>query len=203
MNTITKIINMNTYIRYSKKLKGMTISSKNKILIDRVLDTIDWPLMLKFYKLVGRTVGTENVQIPGIKKLEKKVKLSQDHIRDEVNRVINHVVENDLAQYVYGPWNVIWINGEWEMEIPETDENGKEMPDGESTFVPIIESMLEVYFSPMVVISREEVLDEDGGESEKPETSDLQKQLEKAINDENYELASKIRDLIEVYKKQK
>ena len=194
---------MNTYIRYSKKLKGMTISSKNKILIDRVLDTIDWPLMLKFYKLVGRTVGTENVQIPGIKKLEKKVKLSQDHIRDEVNRVINHVVENDLAQYVYGPWNVIWINGEWEMEIPETDENGKEMPDGESTFVPIIESMLEVYFSPMVVVSREEVLEEGDIESEKPETSDLQRQLDKAITDENYELASKIRDLIEVYKKQK
>jgi hypothetical protein len=194
---------MNTYIRYSKKLKGMTISSKNKILINRVLDTIDWPLMLKFYKLVGRTIGTENVQIQGIKKLDKKVKLNEDHIRDEVNHIINHVVENDLAQYIYGPWNVIWVNGEWEMEIPDTDENGKELPDGESTFVPIIESMLEVYFSPMVVISREEVLDLDEEELEKPETGDLQKQLEKAISEENYELASKIRDLIEVYKKQK
>jgi hypothetical protein len=194
---------MNTYIRYSKKLKGMTISSKNKILINRVLDTIDWPLMLKFYKLVGRTIGTENVQIQGIKKLDKKVKLNEDHIRDEVNHIINHVVENDLAQYIYGPWNVIWVNGEWEMEIPDTDENGKELPDGESTFVPIIESMLEVYFSPMVVISREEVLDLDEEEVEKPETGDLQKQLEKAISEENYELASKIRDLIEVYKKQK
>ena len=38
---------------------------------------------------------------------------------------------------------------------------------------------------------------------EKPETADLQKQLDKALNDENYELASKLRDLIEVYKKQK
>ena len=32
---------------------------------------------------------------------------------------------------------------------------------------------------------------------------ELNKQLEKALNDENYELASKIRDLIDIYKKQK
>ena len=103
---------------------------------------------------------------------------------------------------MYGPWNVIWVNGEWEMEIPETDENGNELLDGESTFVPILESMLEVYFSPMTVISKETVLDEEDLE-EKTDGMDLSKQLEKALSDENYELASKIRDLIDIYKKQK
>jgi protein-arginine kinase activator protein McsA len=88
------------------------------------------------------------------------------------------------------------------MEIPETDESGKEIENGESTFIPIMESMLEVYFSPMVVVSKEKVLDDDDLD-EKPETTDLQKQLEKALSDENYELASKLRDLIDVYKKQK
>ena len=112
------------------------------------------------------------------------------------------MVENDISQYMYGPWNVIWVNGEWEMEIPETDDNGKEIENGESTFIPIMESMLEVYFSPMVVVSRETVLTDEEID-EKPETADLQKQLDKALNDENYELASKLRDLIEVYKKQK
>jgi hypothetical protein len=180
----------------------MVISEKNKILIKRVIDTIDWPLIHKFYKLVGRTIGTETTQIPGIKKLDKKIKLTEDHIKEEVLHVVNHVVENDISQYVYGPWNVIWVNGEWEMEIPEIDENGKEIENGESTFVPIMESMLEVYFSPMVVVSKETVLEEDEIE-EKPETADLQKQLEKALSEENYELASKLRDLIEVYKKQK
>lgn len=180
----------------------MVISEKNKILIKRVIDTIDWPLIHKFYKLVGRTIGTETTQIPGIKKLDKKIKLTEDHIKEEVLHVVNHVVENDISQYVYGPWNVIWVNGEWEMEIPEIDESGKEIENGESTFVPIMESMLEVYFSPMVVVSKETVLEEDEIE-EKPETADLQKQLEKALSEENYELASKLRDLIEVYKKQK
>ena len=180
----------------------MVISEKNKLLINRVIDTIDWPLIHKFYKLVGRTIGNETTQIPGIKKLDKKVKLTEEHIKDEVLHVINHVVENDISQYMYGPWNVIWVNGEWEMEIPETDENGKEIENGESTFIPIMESMLEVYFSPMVVVSKETVFTEEEME-EKPETVDLQKQLEKALSDENYELASKLRDLIEVYKKQK
>ena len=180
----------------------MVISEKNKTLISRVIDTIDWPLIHKFYKLVGRTIGTETTQIPGIKKLDRKTKLTDEHIKEEVLHVINHVVENDISQYMYGPWNVIWVNGEWEMEIPETDDNGKEIENGESTFIPIMESMLEVYFSPMVVVSRETVLTDEEID-EKPETADLQKQLDKALNDENYELASKLRDLIEVYKKQK
>jgi hypothetical protein len=180
----------------------MVISEKNKTLISRVIDTIDWPLIHKFYKLVGRTIGTETTQIPGIKKLDKKTKLTDEHIKEEVLHVINHVVENDISQYMYGPWNGIWVNGEWEMEIPETDDNGKEIENGESTFIPIMESMLEVYFSPMVVVSRETVLTDEEID-EKPETADLQKQLDKALNDENYELASKLRDLIEVYKKQK
>lgn len=180
----------------------MVISEKNKILINRVIDTIDWALIHKFYKLVGRTIGTETTQIPGIKKLDKKTKLTDDHIKDEVLHVVNHVVENDISQFMYGPWNVIWVNGEWEMEIPETDENGKELENGESSFIPIMESMLEVYFSPMVVVSKEMVLTEDELD-EKPETADLQQQLDKALNEENYELASKLRDLIDIYKKQK
>ena len=180
----------------------MVISEKNKVLINRVIDTIDWVLIHKFYKLVGRTIGKETTQIPGIKKLDKKTKLTDEHIKDEVLHVINHVVENDISQYAYGPWNVIWVNGEWEMEIPEIDENGKEIESGESTFIPIMESMLEVYFSPMIVVSKETVMTDEEVD-EKTETVDLQKQMERALSEENYELASKLRDLIEVYKKQK
>ncbi|NBU97819.1 MAG: hypothetical protein EBS19_06345 [Spirochaetia bacterium] len=180
----------------------MVISEKNKVLINRVIDTIDWTLIHKFYKLVGRKIGNEAAQIPGIKKIDRGTKLTDEHIRGEILQVINHVVENDISQYTYGPWDILWVNGEWEMEILDTDEGGKEIENGESTFIPIMESMLEVYFSPMIVVSREIVLTGDEIE-EKPETVDLQKQLEKALNDENYELASKLRDLIDVYKKQK
>lgn len=182
----------------------MAISEKNKVLIDRVLDTIDWSLIHKFYKMVGRTVGNEITQIPGVKKLPKGTKLAISHIRDEINHLVNHIVENDMSQFVYGPWNVIWVNGEWEMEIPETDENGNEIPGGEINLFPILESVLEIHFSPMVVVSKEVVVEEDESSNvPNQETIDLNRQLEKALKDENYELASKIRDLIEIYKKQK
>jgi hypothetical protein len=181
----------------------MVISEKNKLLINRVLDTIDWDLIHKFYKLVGRSVGTETTQIPGVKKLTKGIKLDKSHIRDEINSVVNHIVENDMSQFIYGPWNIVWVNGEWEMEMPEIDENGNEIPGGQTNFIPIIESILEVHFSPMVVISKEIVVDEDEVLVESSETVELNKQLEKALADENYELASKIRDLIEMYKKKK
>ena len=54
----------------------------------------------------------------------------------------------------------------------------------------------------MVVISREVVIAEDTIEK-KEETRDLERDLKKALADENYELASRIRDLIDIYNKQK
>ena len=87
----------------------MVISEKNQNLINRVLDTIDWPLIFKFYKLVGRTVGVETTQIPGVKKLPKNIKLKEEHIREEVKNLIHHMVENDISQFIYGPWNFVWV----------------------------------------------------------------------------------------------
>jgi hypothetical protein len=180
----------------------MVISEKNKILINRVVDTIDWTLIHKFYKLVGRSVANETTQIPGLKKLDKGTKLKEDHIKEEVNLLINHMIMNDISQFIYGPWNFVWVNGEWEMEIPAEDENGNFI-EGKDMFMPILESVLEVYFSPMVVISKELVIDNILSKAESKEGIDLQGRLDKAIKDENYELASKLRDLIEIYKKQK
>lgn len=181
----------------------MGISEKNKVLIDRVLDTIDWVLIHKMYKLVGRSVASESTQIPGVKKLPRGVKLAEEHIKEEVSHLINHVVNNDISQFVYGPWNINWVNGEWEIEVEgyggeEGDEEANMEEDDQ--FIPIVESVLEVYFSPMVVISREIVLDPDELESESDDNFSLKDKLQKAIEDEDYELASKIRDLIEIYK---
>jgi hypothetical protein len=180
----------------------MEISEKNKVLVNRVIDTIDWTLIHKFYKLVGRSIGNETTQIPGIKKLARGVKLTEDHIKEEVLNLLNHIVENDISQFIYGPWNIIWVNGEWEIEV-EGDPSETENPeDGEGEFIPLVESVLEVYFSPMVIISREVVISEDSIEK-KEETRDLERDLKKALVEENYELASRIRDLIDIYNKQK
>lgn len=174
----------------------MTISEKNRQLIERVLDTVDWATILKFYKLVKREIGTETTGIPGIKKLKRGEKISADHIKEEVKSLVHHVVENDLSQFIYGPWNILWVNGEWEIEVD--GEEGSEEP----MFVPILESVLELSFSPMVVISKENLISDEDPLFIDSDKESLGRQLEKAIDEENYELAAKLKDLIEMYEKQ-
>jgi hypothetical protein len=174
----------------------MTISEKNKLLIERVLETIDWATIFKFYKLVKRKIGSEPNGIPGIKKLKRGEKLSQDHIKEEVKCLLYHVVFNDISQFVYGPWYILWVNGEWEVEF-ESEEG-----EDENTFIPIMESVIEVSFSPMVVISKENLNYEEipfFGDDEEEEN--LDEKLERAVNQENYELASEIKKMIENKKK--
>lgn len=173
----------------------METSGKNIQLIQRVLDTVDWVTILKFYKLVKRSIGSETAGIPGIKKIKKGEKLTADHIKEEVRCLIYHVVENDISDFVYGPWNILWVNGEWEVEM----DTGLS---GENEFFPILESVLELSFSPMVVISKENLTYGKDLITIDPDKEILKRQLEKAIEEEKYELASKIKDLIEMYEKQ-
>jgi hypothetical protein len=174
----------------------MTISEKNKQLIERVLETVDWSTILKFYKLVKREIGAETTGIPGIKKLKRGEKISSDHIKEEVKCLVHHVVENDISQFIYGPWNILWVNGEWEIEVE--GEEGSEEP----MFVPILESVLELSFSPMVVISKETLITDEDPMFMDSDKESLNRQLEKAIDEEKYELAAKLKDLIEMYEKQ-
>lgn len=184
----------------------MVISEKNRNLMTRVLDTINWDLIYKFYKLVDRKIGTETNQIPGIKKLEKGAKLAKENIREEVECLILYAMENDISNFVYGPWEITWVNGEWEVEIdPENNENSDNEDGEDKYFLPIGESLLEIHFSPLVVSAKEMVIEE-SEEDESTEKNkritrkDLEKELEAAVSEENYELASRLRDLISIYK---
>jgi hypothetical protein len=186
----------------------MVISDKNRQIMERVLDTINWDLVFKFYKLVGRTIGTESNQIPGIKKIEKGSKLTKENIRDEVFCLITYVMENDISQFLYGPWEITWVNGEWEVEIePDNKEDGEEINDEDRVFIPIGESLLELHFSP-VVISVKDIVVENSDESPTQRGNgitkkDLEQELDKAVDEENYELASRLRDVINIYKNKK
>jgi hypothetical protein len=99
-----------------------------------------------------------------------------------------------LSEFIYGPWNILWVNGEWEIEVDGED--------GKNSFIPILESVLELSFSPMVVISKEDLLDDEELLEIDTDRESLNRQLEKAIEEENYELAAKIKDLIEIYENQ-
>ena len=172
------------------------MNSKNKILVDRVIDSIDWDLVLKIYKMLKRSVGAEPTKIPGIKKVSKGEKMSGELIKEEVLAIINYAIENDLPELNYGPWSIIWVNGEWEIDISDEAEN-EDAPEEDRVYVPIKDSVLEILFSPVIAISQERVDSIKAEEKTQDAQKDLNIRLEEAIREENYELASKIKDLMD------
>jgi len=102
----------------------------------------------------------------------------------------------------YGPWVILWVNGEWEIselfQFPQEDEE----PQQEEIIVPVMESKLQVLFVPQSVIMKEEIEIE-----EEPfvidDTLILEGRLKESIDTEDYVLASKIRDLLEELNKRK
>lgn len=178
------------------------MNPKNKILVERVIDSMDWEIVLKIYKIMRRSVGEESAKIPGVRKLKKGEKLSIDSIKEEVLSIVNYAIENDLPELTYGPWSISWVNGEWEIDVSDESEDD-EVPGEDRIYVPIRDSILEIYFVPVMAISQERVERTKITNNSEDDQNDLNIRLENAIKEENYELASKIHDLINCYKKEK
>jgi len=178
------------------------MNPKNKILVERVIDSMDWEIVLKIYKIMRRSVGEESAKIPVVRKLKKGEKLSIDSIKEEVLSIVNYAIENDLPELTYGPWSISWVNGEWEIDVSDESEDD-EVPEEDRIYVPIRDSILEIFFVPVMAISQERVERTKITNNSEDDQNDLNIRLENAIKEENYELASKIHDLINCYKKEK
>lgn len=170
----------------------------DKKLIDGVISTIDWDQILKFYKILNKRIGCEQIKIKGV---TKKDKVDLESAKDELCKVLEFAIENDLPEMNYGPWVILWVNGEWEIselfQLPQEEE-----PRSEEIIVPVMESKLQVLFVPQSVIMKEEIEIE-----EEPfvidDTLILEGRLKESIDTEDYVLASKIRDLLEELNKRK
>ena len=172
------------------------ITDIDKRIIDGVIDLIDWDNIIKFYKIMNRKIGYEQLKIKGI---SKNSKITIEFAKEELIRVIEYVIENDLTELSYGPWLLLWINGEWEtMEMinPDTEEPMEELS------IPIMESKLQVLFIPQSVSMKEDIdipLDDfqlEGGLV-------LEDKLQESIQNEDYVLAGKLRDVIEELNKKR
>lgn len=172
------------------------LSEVDKRLIDGVISSIDWDQIVKLYKVLNKKIGYEQVKIKGIIRNDK---VTSDSIKDELSRVLEYVIDNDLPEMSYGPWLIIWTNGEW--EIVETiqanlGENDEEIQ------IPIMESKLQVHFIAQSVTMREDV-DIPQEFFEMDDTIILEGRLKSCIEEEDYVLAGKIRDVIEELNKRK
>jgi hypothetical protein len=173
------------------------LSEVDKRLINGVISSIDWDQIAKFYKILNKKIGYEQVKIKGITRNDK---ITTDSLQEELLRVLEYVIDNDLPEMSYGPWLIIWTNGEW--EIMESIQAGLEESQ-EEIQIPIMESKLQVHFIPQTVTMKEDVdLPQDFFEMD-DDTVILEGRLKTCIEQEDYVLAGKIRDVIEELNKRK
>lgn len=187
------------------------ISEKNQKLIERVIESFDWDAIAKIYKIFEKGVGSDSQKIIGINRISYK-KVKTEDIKKEITSVVTYVVENDIPNLEYDTWNILWINGEWDIEI-EIEEGMEFREDSKNIFMPISDSRLEIRFVPQKAVSHEylEIEGEKDSDTELDpiDSNDydevvLNNILSKAIKEERYELASKITEIInEFYRKMK
>ena len=172
----------------------------DKKLIDGVISAIDWDQIVRFYKIMNKKIGCEQVKIKGVSKSDK---VDSESSKDELAKVLEYAIENDLPEMNYGPWVILWVNGEWEMiETIQTTGENEEEQEIQEIGIPLMESKLQVLFVPQSVTVKEEIeFTEDFFQID--DTMILEGRLKESIDSEDYVLAGKIRDLLEELNKRK
>lgn len=170
--------------------------------MEKVLQSFDWDSILEINKVlkVGTGVGSEIV--PGVKKKVFSDKITKNDFKAELRALIKHAVENHIPQLNYGNWIIYWVSDDWDVEVnypQEMDDDAIDEMDEEGTFF-VMEPHLEVIYSPQRISLTGEISQVPG---EEKEYVNLEEMLEKAIKNEDYELATKIRDLISQNKEKK
>lgn len=184
----------NTKINDSTNMSKLT--EVDKKIIDGVISSIDWGQIVKFYKILDRRIGYEQVRIKGI---ERSSKITIDSAKEELYKVLEYVIEGDLPEMSYGPWAIIWVNGEW--EIIESIQVNEDEP-AEEIQIPIMESKLQVHFVPQSVTMKEEV-DFPQEFFQMDDMIVLEGRLKECVEEEDYILAGKIRDVLDELNKRK
>jgi hypothetical protein len=173
------------------------LSEVDKKIVESAINTIDWDQISKFYKILNKKIGCEQVKIKGISREEK---VTPESAKEELTKVLEYIIENDLPEMTYGPWVIMWVNGEW--EITQTIDSPSEEESPEEVEVPIMESKLQVHFVPQSVTVKEEI-DIPENFFELDDSIILEGRLKQCIEQEDYILAGKIRDVIDELNKRK
>ena len=177
------------------------MNKKNSKLIDRVIAGIDWDLIFDVNKCFKSGVGEGAVAIPGIKRKLFNENLTKNDLKNELKSLLKHVIQNDIPELYYGSWMIFWSNSEW---ADNTFKLESEDPDEEMEIELEFElySTLEAIYSPhrICVVDSSEKQDPLISINQDPDVTVLESMLRKAEKLEDYELASKIRDIINLQK---
>jgi hypothetical protein len=169
----------------------------NNKLIDKVISSLDWDAIYEVNKCFKHGVGDGTSAIPGVKRKPFADGISKNDIKNELKSLLKYVIENDLAELIYGYWMIFWNNAEWSEESINQLRDQYDDEDEEDFDDIILDSTLEVIYSPQRIcaIENTQLKDLKGEDSD---MSNLETMLKKALSREQYELASKIRDVIKL-----
>jgi hypothetical protein len=171
----------------------------NNKLIDKVISSLDWDAIYEVNKCFKHGVGDGTSAIPGVKRKPFADGITKNDIKNELKSLLKYVIENDLAEVIYGYWMIFWNNAEWSEESINQlrDQYDEDEEDDEDFDAIILDSTLEVIYSPQRICAIENTQLKDI-KREDSDMSNLESMLKKALAREQYELASKIRDVIKL-----
>ena len=166
------------------------MDKQNSKLIEKTISSLDWGSICSVGKIFKFGVGEGVTAIPGMKKKSYTEEITKNEYKAELKSLLKYVVENDISEFIYGPWVIFWFNSEWDLEMLEEDDS----EENESQ----IGSSIEVIYSPQRICLAN-VMGKSDYKIEESDFDRLENMLKKAIDSENYELASKIRDVIKIH----
>jgi hypothetical protein len=170
--------------------------------IDKILSGMDWDVIFEVNKCFKHGVGDGVSVIPGVKRKAFADGITKNDLKNELKSLLKYVIENNIPELIYGYWMIFWNNPLWTDEY--LDEIKEEMGEDESDLIGdlIIDPTLEVIYSPqrMYIIANNI---KNQQETVSTDSDALETMLNKALGDEKFELAAKIRDVINLQKDQK
>jgi hypothetical protein len=166
-------------------------------LVEKVISSLDWESILEVNKCFKLGVGEGTSIIPGIKRKVFSDSLSKNDLKSELRILLTYAIENDVAELFYGPWMIFWVNSEWVELKREEEEESSQESEVQSSVDLNLESSLEVIYSPqrIHVVGRKNTMSHD-----ESDVTRLEAMLKKALDSENYEVASKIKELLSLQK---
>jgi len=168
-------------------------------LLDKVIQSLDWDSILTIHQSFKSGIGQGSEVIPGIKRKNFDETLSKNDLKGELKTLIKFVIENDYRQYSYGHWVITWFNQEWQQEeiIEMQTEMQEDDEEFESEFFPR-DSKLEVIYAPQRICLTTNISNDEAPASALTEQIALQIMLDKALAQENYEIAQKLQEILQL-----
>lgn len=165
-------------------------------LIDKIISSLDWDSIFDVYKSFKMGIGEGSNVIPGIKRKPFSDSLSKNDVKGELKAILKQVIDGDISDITYGPWIINWDNGDWEPVEDELEEDIEDQDEENTEDYNLVNSRLEVIYAPQRIALIINILKDDHPEEDLTDTYLIEGLMQKAIKNEDYELASKFRDIL-------